>query len=387
MRDLVDSILSCSAAPQNWDAALDAFNDTFDISACCMFSVHEFRETRMNFAWSAFHRDNLPPGAIEAMQRGDDAGDQAGYRFLYANPAQTLYDEMTIYNVNRYDDLPRSNVRDITEGMGLTMRVAAALNTRGPWLDGLFCQHLERDDWQGFVASANAALVLPIMANSVSLGRVLQALRSQYRTALSVLDAFGLAVFLVDQTGAVIDHNAEAQRILDDSDGISLDAFRNMRLGKPETNAELNTMIDTANGLLRGDFGTAATLMASERPSGAFDYLISVRALNDSTAELERGLQCAFVTVIDPAQSDQLSADGLSVLGQLSEAETAVVDLLIQGYRPAEVAAQRDVSLNTVKSQLRVISQKLRCSTQADIIRVAAATRLPIKKPAHHPNG
>jgi len=65
---------------------------------------------------------------------------------------------------------------------------------------------------------------------------------------------------------------------------------------------------------------------------------------------------------------------------QLSEAENSVVDLLVQGLRPVDVAERRDVSLNTIKTQLKVVLQKLRCSTQSDIIRVAAATRVPIDK-------
>jgi len=345
-----------------------------------MFSVHEFREFRLNFAWSEYYRKHMEPEAIEMMHRGDDAGDKPGYDFLYQYPSQTLYDEVSLFGVNNYSGLPRSNVRDITERHGFIMRVAAALNKSGPWIDGLFCLQKSDAEWQAFVADNRADIILPIMANSVSLGRTMQALRARYQASLSILDALGLGVFLVDTTGCVIEHNKEAQRILDASDGLSLSAGKRLTLRAPDKTSELETMINAANGLLHGEMSTGHSLMASARPSGAYDYLFSVRSLSDSLAELEIGLKCAFVTVIDPARKNALSAEGIAMLGQLSDAESEVVSLLVQGFRPAEVADQRDVSLNTVKTQLKVISQKLRCATQSDIIRVAAATRVPIEE-------
>lgn len=380
MKNLVESILTCSTVPTNWDQALNTFNDTFQITASCMFSLHEFREHRLNFAWSRFFRQNMTPEVYEMMETGGDVGDLAGYQYLCQNPAQTLYDELTMFRVNSYSDLPPSNVRDFTEGWGVKMRVATALNKSGPWIDGLFCQHLNNAEWKAFVADHRTDVILPIMANSVALGRTLQALKTRYHASLSMLDALGLAVFLVDQTGCVIEHNTEAQRILDLRDGLTMTPAKHLKLHDHDRTKELETMVNTANGLLRGEIKAEHNLLTALRPSGHYDYLISVRALSDSNAELEMGLKCAFVTVIDPARKDALSSDGITALGQLTQAESDIVNLLIQGFRPADVAKQRDTSPNTIKTQLKVISQKLRCSSQSDIIRAAAATHIPLEK-------
>ena len=343
-----------------------------------MFSVHEFREFRMNFAWSDTLRKSLTPEMIEMMQSGGDVGDQRGYEYLFSHPAQKLYSELTMCGVRHRDELPPSNVRSITDELGFQMRVASALNTSGPWLDGLFCQHIQDAEWEGFVKDTRAELILPIMANSVSLGRILQALHARYQASLAVLDALGLGVFLVDATGCVIEHNKEAQRIIDLKDGLYLNASKRLKLHIPDQTNELETMINVANGLFVGDLNIDSSLMASRRPSEAYDYLISVRSLSDSKAELEVGLECAFVTVIDPQRKGALSGAGIAKLGQLSKAESDIVNLLIQGFRPAEVADQRDVSINTIKTQLKKISHKLRCSSQGDIIRIAATTNIPL---------
>lgn len=351
----------------------------FEISASCMFSVHEFREFRLDFTWSDFFRKNLTPEMLNMMQSGGDVGDQPGYISLFAQPAQQFYDELTLFDVRSREDLPFSNVRDITASMGLEMRVAAALNKTGPWLDGLFCQHTQDAEWKRFAADMRTDFILPIMANSVSLGRTLRALQVRYNASLSVLDALGVGVFLVDVTGCVISHNKEAQRIIDQGDGLRMNAAKHLKLHTNDKSDQLEHMINAANGLLRGEsLGNSQPLMSSSRPSGVYDYLMSVRPLSDSHSELDTDLKCAFVTVIDPTRKNVLSAKGITALGQLSVAESQTVDLLIQGFRPAAVAEQRNVSLNTVKTQLQAIAQKLRCSTQSDIIRVAAATRIPV---------
>lgn len=378
MKDLVESILNCSSSPENWEKALDIFTDTFQVSACAMYSVHEFLENRSGFFFSQYYRENELTEFVSQTLSGSDTDDLPAYQKLASNPPQKLYDEIFLFGSKGYEDLPKSNIRELIESWGFKLRVAAALNRNGPWMDGLFCQHRTDKEWKSFVANDNANMVLPIIANSLELGRTLQALRSRFQASLSVLDSLGLAVFLADETGSVIERNKEAQRILDSADGVSLTTQKRLKLHAADKTAELEAMVDAANGLLRGEFNTTHSMMACKRPSGAYDYLVSVRSLSDTKSELEKGFKCAFVTFVDPSREKSLSAEGITALGELSLAESEVVDLLVSGLRPADVAERRDVSLNTVKKQLQIVSQKLRCTSQSDIIRVAAATRLPI---------
>ena len=378
MRELIENILSCSSDPKNWERSLDSFNREFGITASCMFSVHEFDSNNMNMAFSQYFHENLTPELRDAVENGGDSDDDAAYQALFRLPAPQLYDERAILGVASYEELPPSEVRRMTAEMGLHRRVAAALNKTGPWIDGFFTQQKTEQECQNFLADTRTEFVLPIMANSIALGRTLQALHARFSQSLNVLGKLGLGVFLVDQSGCVVEHNEEAQRILDSADGITMTSTKRLTLFGPDSNRELNAMIATANGITRGEIAEDHTFMAAERPSGDYEYLLSVRPLSDGLAELEAGLKCAFVTVVDPTRRNVLSGEGLAALGQLSEAEQEVVALLIQGLRPAAVAEQRDVSLNTTKTQLRTISQKLRCTSQNDIIRMAAATRIPI---------
>ncbi len=379
MKDLINSILQTASKPELWDNTLDLFCNELNVTASAMFAVHEFSELRMNFAWSKYNRDHLTEEALDMLHSGKDDGDLPGYATMMRMPPQKPQHDTFLFGVDSYEDLPPSNVRDFTESIGLNRRTAT-LNKTGPWLDALFVQFKSQSEANRYVNDPRCEFLMPIIANSVSLGRMLEALRAQYKSALSMLDHLGLGVFLIDKTGCVIEANKEAQRILDLDDGISMALDKRLRLKSADKTTELNTMVSAANGLLKGDINKSNNLLAARRLSGEYDFLISVRPLSDDNAELEFGFQSAFITIIDPSRKDILSADGLQMLGQLSAAETNIVELLIQGFRLNDVADRRDVSMNTVKTQLKDISHKLRCNSQSDIIRVAAATRLPIGK-------
>lgn len=318
------------------------------------------------------------------MQAGADSDDRPAYERLFKLQPQKFYEEMVTFGVEKYTDLPPSRVRDLTESWGFVMRTAAAINSIGPWIDTLLCQHKDHNQWQRLLTNRDAQIALSILANSLSLGRTIRALRTRFSAALSVLNALGLGVFLVDAKHNVIDLNQAAERILDASDGIRLNSKRQILLSDPEAEQKLRTLVDEANGLLKGEVNRHETVMSVRRRSGRYDYLISVQPLNDAAAELEVGLRCAFVTVINPEKHGSLSIEGLKALGQLTQTEADVVSLLVEGCRLREIAERRNVSINTVKTQLKDIVQKLRCSTQSDVIRMAAATRVPIH---NHPNG
>ena len=366
--------------PEIWEATLDEYNTVFDVTGSCMITLNTLNKQRMDFVWSEFNRVHLKGKNLELMESGNDHGDIPAYNHMMTLPARKFYNDLEMFNVSTYDDLPQSNVRDITESFGIIMRTASVLNTQGPWMDTFMVQTTRAGEADRLLADSRNDIILPIMANSVALGRTISALRTQYQAALSVLDNLGLGVFLVDERGCVLNHNKEARRILDLDDGLFLSPDKQLKVNSSEQTSQLETMISCANNLLDAAVQKTNNLMSVGRPSGEFPYLVSVQTLSDITGELETGLKCAFVTIIDPSRQNILSSDGLVAMGDLSKAEAAIVDLLVQGYRLNEVSERRDVSMNTVKTQLKGISQKLRCSSQSDIIRAAAATRIPIKK-------
>lgn len=376
---MIEELLSTTNVPDRWEQALDCFTDTMGIDAACLFSVHEFDEFSMNFVWSRYNRQKLSKDFLELMERGGDDDDRQGYEFIMSNPAQRFYDEFEMFGCENSANFPKSHIRDVARSVGLKMRHAAVINQRGPWVDGLFCQTKTEIRSFELLDSDLVSVIMPIFSHAITLGRTLSALRARFGEALKALDHLGIGVVLVKKGGAVLDANKEANRIFSLSDGLTLSNEKKLNFASADVGAEYQAQINSAFASLSGDARAGSPLMACKRKSLEHDFLISIRPLLDANDELDRDLECAFVTIIDPNRSSALSSKGISALGKLTETETEVVDMLLQGLRLSEVSARRNVSLNTTKTHLKRISDKLRCGSQSDIIRVAAATSLPIE--------
>ena len=376
---IINDILGCATNPANWEGTLDQLNKTLKIASSCMTTVNEFENTQSILVLSKLFREELSSSDFNSVLSDSYKADQKLYNAMGQCATQKLFSEHKLLGVKRREDLPPSASHDLTSKMGVNIRLGATLNKSGPWIDTLFCQLTNTNAATALLSDSRMEYILPVLANSVSLSRTLNALKTKYNAILSVLDMLGVGVFLVSTEGDIIEHNLEASIILEQKDGLAITKSKRFSVRNAQQETCLEAMISQANGLFKGEIGSLSDLLNISRPSGAFDYLISVTALVDSQAELEKGFNCSFVMVIDPARKSILSADGISALCDLTHSETAIVKLMIEGCRPAEVAERRNVSSNTVKTQIKSIFSKTRCSSQSDIIRIAAATQMPMK--------
>jgi DNA-binding NarL/FixJ family response regulator len=83
---------------------------------------------------------------------------------------------------------------------------------------------------------------------------------------------------------------------------------------------------------------------------------------------------------VDPEDSDGLTAEGITAMGLLTEAENEVTQLLVRGASTKEIAERRQVAEETVRRQIKSVLSKLNCRSRSDVIRLALATRLPLAK-------
>lgn len=377
LRQLIPEILKCAQDPLRWPEVLDDINRSLEITASCMFAVHEFKTVKRTIHWSEVNRRNVSAQDKKRMEEGSDTDDRRAYQFLFKEPSLTFYDEPTMFGVSKESSLPESSIRDLTQSLGYQMRYAATLNRDGPWLDGFFCQTRSAAEGRVLTQDKRINILLPLIAGSLELGRIFTTLRARYAAALTALDALGIAVVLVDGKGRVLERNQEAGEIIDQNDGIVIDRSGKLRAVSADETAALSSLIQQANDPVTSV--KPALRMQVSRPSGKQNYLLAANALVDHAGEMEQDLRCAFLTMIDPERDKRISVNGLRDLGGLTPAETEVACLLVKGDDMARIAEIRSVSLHTVRTQARAISQKLRCSNQADLVRLAVATRLPVR--------
>jgi DNA-binding CsgD family transcriptional regulator len=68
----------------------------------------------------------------------------------------------------------------------------------------------------------------------------------------------------------------------------------------------------------------------------------------------------------------QLAGRQLRNLYNLSATEVEVSELLANGQSPLQIAEERQVSINTIRTQLRQIFAKTDCSNLTDLVRLLA---------------
>jgi len=177
------------------------------------------------------------------------------------------------------------------------------------------------------------------------------------------LDGLALAIFTVRGDGYCTDHNVAAGAVLLRGDGVTL---RRDRLMAVEQRAmePLRAAIQRATALRGAD----ATSLMIPRPSPLRPYIATVSPLATTA-----GPSLALVVVRDPESANGSAGDKLRQLFGLSGAEASLAVALAEGMTPDEMADARRVSLNTIRTQLRAVSEKMGCNRLAQVAALVAS--------------
>ncbi len=185
------------------------------------------------------------------------------------------------------------------------------------------------------------------------LTRVLQARRQLAAQALNlaqaVLDDQIDAVVVVDVNGVPQFANASAMRLLETSDILTLNAGR-ISSREPLILSSLRKLLRSASKGRGGDLVF---------PPHVVGYRGSVEPLQGATAPL------VCIRLRDDKAWAAARADQARLLHGLTAAETRLAEALLLGLTPADIADQRNVSMPTVRTQLRSLYAKTGVTGQA----------------------
>ncbi|HEX7886390.1 MAG TPA: hypothetical protein VF474_10475 [Phenylobacterium sp.] len=179
--------------------------------------------------------------------------------------------------------------------------------------------------------------------------------------AEAAMNAQQQAVFVTDETGRPLQMNRRAETLARAGAGVRL-TRQGLRASDPATDARLADAISEAGKGTRR--GAALTL---PRPSGGPPLRAVVAPLTIS--ERTRVL----VLVDDPADHDEDLSDKLARVYGLTVAEAATVAALVADRTPQEAAAQRGVSLPTVRTQIQQALAKTGARGLSELVRLAAS--------------
>lgn len=373
--DALPIIYDVSAHETGWVRTLDAIVAAAGGVGALVFGTDETDAAYTVDQASSFWLGKM--NLVEEFIRRFGHYDAIGRAYLTSTPPLTRFVD---YDIWPGDDLfEREDYRFSREQLGIYLRAAVNLSPQHGWTAGIIVHMPETirtvpdETWESL------SFLAPHLAKSLELRRFLAKLHSRYQLALSVLDKVRIGLCLADARGEILIANAAANEILDGAAGLSLDRFNRLTSRDTDTTSALRAAIlATARTARRLDGNFGASFHLVEGDVAREPLFVEVGPVRDGAGEFEADFAGALVTVVDPNAPPILPGTSLAVLCGLTDAEAEVATLLLEGHPVQRVAEMRGVSLNTVKTQQRVIYAKARVTTRGELIRKTAHLNPPI---------
>lgn len=193
--------------------------------------------------------------------------------------------------------------------------------------------------------------------------------RAETRLAASqaALDAMSHGILLVSLDCRVVHSNEAARQMLEEGDGVCL-GLNDLLLGARTT--ETNTL-RTLVAACAGPTGGGA--LSLPRPSGRRPFEVIVAPLVGAPATGAPGRARAIVFLRDPEEQVQAAPEMLAALYRLTPAEGRLAADLLQHLTLEEIAARRQLSRETLRTQLKDLFRKTGTSRQSELMGFLAA--------------
>jgi len=264
------------------------------------------------------------------------------------------------------------------EHFGVDRRAGAFLNETPIWFDGVSLNYkLGRGNITDEEAKVSQ-IFLPHLAKVLEINRPFALLKNRYQAILSVLDYFDIGVAITNREGEVIIKNHEAERALDDNNGLALSRENKFVLRSSEHKNQLSTQIAAAADTKNPD--EFDTVLAVPKRDGGLPWLLEVTPMSSLSGEIDGAFSGAAVFITDPSKKEVISTSGMEALFKLTSAESEVCSMLAKGSKIEEVADTRNVSPQTVRSQVKALFAKTDTTSQLELVRLALKVNLPVKR-------
>ncbi len=184
-------------------------------------------------------------------------------------------------------------------------------------------------------------------------------------SATAVLNRLPMGVVLVTASAQVLFLNEKAKNILDRNDGLVLDNNRLCRASLPNENKRLGELLQSVLSPENGENADSDFAMSVTREEA--DTPLTVMVAPIGTGIAGKG---AVLFVSDPSEAVELSIDAICGLYGLTPAEGRLALGLTNGHKLDDLAEEWNVSMHTVRSQLRQIFRKTDTSRQSELVKL-----------------
>lgn len=372
--DLISRIYDLPLHPERWTAVLDEFSAILNAGGAG-FGIHD--PYAVEFQASAV-TTSFGPDFQEQYQRAMPPGYQSPFAKLAINPKRGFVrdlDLLDLHNVEQYTQRPLIKWTD--RHFNVVFGAASSLNVDRAWVDVLYVMFSREHGPMTRQETAVGNLFLDHFAKATELCRSFGVLQSRFSGVLEALDRFHIGVFILTPSGAVVVQNAEATRIVEATDGLSLKRDGHLSPDDDDKRHQLKAAIDLATRTSRAQEARSESLLSLPRRSGEEPYLLEISPMRDDGA-IEADFRGCLIFAIDPARTDTVTTKGMRELYNLTETEADVCRLVAQGHDTDAMADARNVTRETVRGYIKQVLHKTGVGNRAQLVRLALKVNLPI---------
>lgn len=378
---LISRIYDLPLQPDKWSDVLDEFAPIMNAFGSTLVVLDPiYAELQVQAFSTVYQTMKNSNGVLLVDEYNTDFAkhDQPSVSKLLSSPNREFYSEFELSGIASMDEyLKHPPVRWNREHLGITHRAISRLNVHGVWSDAISVQFPSNRGEITEDEKETSLFFLDHFAKAIELGRSFGVLKSRFNGVFTALDRFHIGIFVLSPNGSVVVKNAEANRILDADDGLSLSRDGRLHPAGDNERGEIKDIITKAISTAQAGGNMAEQLMVLPKTSGSDSYLVEVAPIRDH-GEIESDFKGCIVFVIDPAKTDVVSTEGMAMLYQLTGAESEICKLIAQGMETSDMAEARSNTTETVRSHIKKILQKTGVNNRSQLVRLALSVNLPI---------
>jgi DNA-binding CsgD family transcriptional regulator/PAS domain-containing protein len=214
------------------------------------------------------------------------------------------------------------------------------------------------------------AAMLPHLRRSFDLATAFNRTAEQSRLWLRLLDRIPEVVLVADRDGVVQMHNAAAESLLSERDGLLLVAGR-LSAFVPEESHHLSSLLSRVG---EGGRAPADVQMLVSRRTGGHPLMLTICPIEAMPNGGETDCRLTAVFTHDPSRHAPPSVDQLRQLFHLTPAEARLATLVLAERSLLAACSILHISKNTARTHMKRIHAKTETETWSDLQRLLDTT-------------
>lgn len=370
----VVSIYDAAVDSEGWNRSLDTCVDFVQAhGANIMFQDNDknsrWRHSLASERWRSCTPDQLAK-SIEYFEKYDSNA----WAYVHSRRKQTL-----LVDTDFWKDAEQLEQREdylFFKELGFMRKAGCKLNDNHCWTDNIAFQFPTQHQTIPQESLLRIRQLLPHAAKSIELWRTFSLLKSQYKAVLAALDHVKIGLCVAEPGGSIIVSNDEAKRIFELDSSISLGRDKYIHCRSEELEKSIHNAIQRCSATSSGEDSVAESFYVAE--SKQRQISVEVTPLRDSDAEIASHFSGAMVTLIDLSAQLEIDSTKIAKAYRLTSSEQDVCGMLIRGCSVASIADERNVTPETIKTQLKSVYRKTNCKSRVELTRLAVKADPPV---------